>query len=275
MPENAYSDLAKYYRALVEQLASEARQAELLRNPTAVGTDREEIYRRFLERHVPRSCEVFRGGYIFNLEGVRSRQMDVIVTAGSAPRFEMGSGHQAIAPLGGTLAVAEVKSNLNKTTLYEALDNFADLPMNADPSRALNPLVKQPPSERFWDFPFKVVFATSGVEKTTLYEHLCSYYNGSPNIEHERRPSIIHVLGQYILIRITPDMVTQKPDGSIVQTQTPTGHYRWFDTHSDLSAMLFMFSRIQSNAFFTQQMIWKYDDMINPVIEAAQELFTK
>ena len=56
-----------------------------LNNPTAVGTDREEIYRRFLERHVPKSCEVFRGGYIFNLEGVRSRQIDVIVTAGSTP----------------------------------------------------------------------------------------------------------------------------------------------------------------------------------------------
>ena len=114
MSENAFSDLAKYYGALAEQLASEAKQADLLRNPTAVGTDREEVYRRFLERHVPRLCEVFRGGYVFNLEGVRSRQVDVIVTAGTTPRFEMGSGNQAIAPLEGTVAVAEVKSNLNK-----------------------------------------------------------------------------------------------------------------------------------------------------------------
>ena len=163
MSENAFSDLARYYGALAEQLASEAKQADLLRNPTAVGTDREEVYRRFLERHVPRLCEVFRGGYVFNSEGIRSRQIDVIVTFGMTPRFEMGSGNQAIAPLEGTVAVAEVKSNLNKTTLYEALDNFSELPVSAEPGRALNPSVKPPPLERFWGFPFKIVFASSGV----------------------------------------------------------------------------------------------------------------
>ena len=141
MSENVFLDLANYYGAVAEQLASEAKQAGLLKNPTAVGTDREEVYQRFLERHVPRSCEVFRGGYVFNLEGAKSRQVDVIVTARTTPRFEMGSGNQAIALLEGTVAVAEVKSNLNKQTLYEALDNFSELPVSADLARVLNPSI--------------------------------------------------------------------------------------------------------------------------------------
>ena len=80
----------------------------------------------------------------------------------------MGSGHQAIAPLAGTLAVAEVKSNLNKTTLYEALDNFADLPMNADLDRALNPLVRQPTPERFWDFLSRLYSALAALKNHTV-----------------------------------------------------------------------------------------------------------
>ncbi len=275
MSENAFSDLAKYYGALAEQLASEAKQADLLRNPTAVGTDREEVYRRFLERHVPRLCEVFRGGYVFNLEGIRSRQIDIIVTAGTTPRFEMGSGNQAISPLEGTVAVAEVKSNLNKTTLYEALDNFSELPVSAEPGRALNPSVKPPPLERLWDFPFKIVFASSGVGKTTLYRHLYNYYIDNPNTPQECRPSIIHVLGKFVLVRISSDMQAREPDGSVAKNQTQVGDYRWFDTQSDLSAMLFVFSRLQSNAFLAQQMIWKYDNMINPIIEEAQKLPVK
>ena len=281
MSENAFSDLAKYYGALAEQLASEAKQADLLRNPTAVGTDREEVYQRFLERHVPRSCEVFRGGYVFNLEGVRSRQVDVIVTAGTTPRFEMGSGNQAIALLEGTVAVAEVKSNLNKQTLYEALDNFSELPVSADLAgaldnfSALNPSVKPPRPERFWDFPFKIVFASKGVRKTTLSGHLNNYYNDNPNVPQGCKPNIIHVLGSYILVRISPEMQVRESDGSVAENQPQVGEYRWFNTYSDLSAMLFIFLKIQSNVFLAQKMIWKYDNLINPIIQQAQKLPTK
>ena len=146
--------------------------------------------------------------------------------------------------------------------------------MNVDPGQALNPSVKPPPLERFWDFPFKIVFASSGVAKRTLYRHLYNYYIDNPNIVQQCRPSIIHVLGKFILIRISSDMQVRESDGSVVKNQTQVGDYRWFDTQSDLSAMLFIFSRLQSNAFLAQQMIWNYDNMINPIIEEAQKLPT-
>ena len=144
--------------------------------------------------------------------------------------------------------------------------------MSAEPGRALNPSVKPPPLERFWDFPFKIVFASSGVGKTTLSRHLDNYYIDNPNIPQECRPSIIHVLGKFVLVRVSQDMQARESDGSVAKNQTQVGDYRWFDTQSDLSAMLFVFSRLQSNAFLAQQMIWKYDIMINPIIWEAQKL---
>ena len=62
MSVNAFAKMAEYFESLVQEITSEARQAGLLQNPTAVGTGREEIFRRLLERHLPDHCEVFSRG---------------------------------------------------------------------------------------------------------------------------------------------------------------------------------------------------------------------
>ena len=99
MSTDAFAKMAEYFESLVQEMKSEARQAGLLQNTTAVGTGREEIFRRLLERHLPDNCEVFRGGYVFNVEGETSRQIDVIATSGPTPRFEILPNLQAIAPV--------------------------------------------------------------------------------------------------------------------------------------------------------------------------------
>ena len=84
MSTDAFAKMAEYFESLVQEMKSEARQAGLLQNPTAVGTGREEIFRRLLERHLPDNCEVFRGGYVFNVEGETSRQIDVVEPLGNS-----------------------------------------------------------------------------------------------------------------------------------------------------------------------------------------------
>ena len=171
--QNVYLELARYYASLAEQLTSEGRQASILENTTAVGTDREEIYRRFLERHLPSTCEVVRGGYVFDLNGNPSKQIDVIVTAGITPRFQMASGNQAIAPLEGTAAIAEVKSKLDKGELLRALENIASVPVLLNPNKALNPQIAGSVPDWTRDWPYKIVFAfdaDTGIK--TMMEHL-------------------------------------------------------------------------------------------------------
>ena len=145
MSTNTFPEMKKYFEAIVVELRSKAQQAILLKNTTAVGTKREEIYRQLLVRHLPSPCKVFRGGYVFNVKGERSKQTDVIVTAGSTPRFEIFPDQPEIAPLEGTIAVAEVKSRLDKERLLEALNNFASLPRIDNSDRALAPKIKVVP----------------------------------------------------------------------------------------------------------------------------------
>ena len=128
MDESAFLDIARYLDSLAVHLRTESHQASILDNASVVGSDREEIYRHFLERHLPIHCDVFRGGYVFNLEGETSKQMDIIVTSGLAPRFAMNSGKQPISPIEGTIATAEIKSYLNKRELENTLDSLTDIP---------------------------------------------------------------------------------------------------------------------------------------------------
>ena len=255
---DVFSELFGYYASLAEQLRSEARQARLLQNSTAVGTEREEIYRRFLERHVPKTCEVFRGGYVFNLQGDASKQTDVIVTAGGTPRFEMGGGHQAISPLEGTVAVAEIKSTLDKKKLDEALDNFASLPITPDLEKALSPAIKRKNPNWTRDWPYKIVFAFDAkITKDTLVSHVEDYYQNN-KVRDECKPNIIHVLEKYAVVRMLPGFTVHEPDGSVAKNQPQEGDYHPFDRESDALMMPFVLESIRQNAFLASQMNWPY-----------------
>ena len=264
MSTDAFAKMAEYFQSLVQELTSEARQAGLLQNPTAVGTGREEIFRRLLERHLPDNCEVFRGGYVFNVEGETSKQIDVIVTSGPTPRFEILPNLQAIAPLEGTICVGEVKTKLDKARLYEALENFASLPLITDPDKALSPNIQNVGEEFWWDWPYKVIFAYDAIDKETLYRHISEFYNERREIPQHRRPSLIHVLGKYIVVRWLPQMRTRNVVGGASSAiDTTVGDYRWFDTASDLAAMAYMFSSLQERAFLAYHMIWPYGQWID------------
>ena len=230
MSTHAFRKMAEYFQSLVQETTSEARQAGLLQNPTAVGSGREEIFRRLLERHLPDNCEVFRGGYVFNVNGETSKQIDVIATSGATPRFEILPNLQAIAPLEGTICVGEVKTRLDKETLTKALENFASLPRIADPGKALSPSIVTNENHFWWDWPYKVIFAYDGIEKETIYRYVSQFYKERPEIPQECRPSLIHVLGQYILVRWLPEMKARDISGPQSSVDTLVGQYRWFVT---------------------------------------------
>ena len=217
MSTDAFAKMAEYFESLVQEMKSEARQAGLLQNTTAVGTGRGN-FPSPLERHLPDNCEVFRGGYVFNVEGETSRQIDVIATSGPTPRFEILPNLQAIAPLEGTIGVAEVKTKLDKAELHKALENFASLPQITDPAKALNPNIGIVGAEFWWDWPYKVIFAYAAIDKETLYRHLLEFYAKRPEIPPQRRPSLIHLLGAIHHCAPAPaDGVPKCGGGSIIR----------------------------------------------------------
>ena len=167
MKPNVFAALAAHFSSVADELRSQANQAGLLENSSAVGTEREDMYRAFLERHLPKMCEVFLGGYIFDMKGQASLQIDVIVTNGNTPRFQMPTGSRYIAPLEGTIGVAEVKSRLDKNSLQDALRKCASIPLMPDSEGLLAPDLRM--RTGLWqDMPYKIVFAYNGLKAETI-----------------------------------------------------------------------------------------------------------
>ena len=269
MSTDAFAKMVEYFESLVQEMKNEARQAGLLQNPTAVGTGREEIFRRLLERHLPDNCEIFRGGYVFNVEGETSRQIDVIATSGPTPRFEILPNLQAIAPLEGTICVGEVKTKLDKAELHKALENFASLPQITDPANALNPNIGNIEPEFWWDWPYKVIFAYTAIDKKTLCRHILEFYAKRPEIPPQCRPSLIHVLGKYIIVRRLKGMWFRNVvRGASSEIDTPEGEYFPVVKGADLAAMALMFSQLQQRAFLAYHMIWRYDLWLNRLMDS-------
>src|SRR5206468_12178476 len=123
MPTNFFIRLREYYVKVAEVLRGDADAASIFPNSTDVGMSRERIYADFLKQHAPSKCNVFLGGFLFDEGGSESRQMDVIVTTDTAPRFDFhnrAGGGKSFSPVEGTLGVASIKSRLDKAQSFDA-----------------------------------------------------------------------------------------------------------------------------------------------------------
>lgn len=272
MTSDVFEDIRAHYALIAEELRAKAQQASLLSNPTGTGTEREEVYRAFLERHLPKMCDVFLGGYLFDLNGKSSAQLDVIVTVGSTPRFRMAEGDRQIAPLEGSIAIAEIKSRLDKNTLEDALMKCDSIPPMPDSKGRLPPKLRYP-RDRWRDTPWKIVFAYDGINPRTLCSHIREFYEVNPEIPAARRPNLIHVLRKYMVVRITSHMTVTNPDGQPDENQPEVGQFKAFITAPDVSAIGWILNELQQKAFVGNQLLFKYDEWHNQIMDRVQREF--
>ena len=254
---NTMNLIMNHFASVARELSSQAEQAGLLTNPTGVGTEREEAYRSFLGRHVPKICDVFLGGYVFDTEGNRSKQTDVIVTGGNTPRFRLPNGNRFIAPLEGTIAVAEVKSRLDKNTLQEALNNSLSIPEMPDPEDILPPFLGVD-REAWEDTPYKIVFAFDGIEQDSLNRHLVDFLKDKRNQIGARLPNIIHVLGKYTIRKVYASQIRDTATGAIAKGNNFA--YHSFSGNADILAMLEILTTIQHGAFASNYLMHNYSE---------------
>ncbi len=115
MAQPFFERLRSYYIDVAKVLRGEADPASVFANTTDIGMSRELAYKEFLKQHAPSKCNVFLGGFLFDEDGVESKQLDIIVTTDTAPRFNFnireGAG-KSFSPVEGTLGVVAVKSTL-------------------------------------------------------------------------------------------------------------------------------------------------------------------
>ena len=228
----------------------------MLNNPTGIGAEREEVYRAFLERHLPKMCDVFLGGYVFDLQGNYSKQIDIIVTGDNTPRFRLSAGDRYIAPLEGTIGVVEIKSKLDKTTLDNALHNCASIPSMPDSKGILAPILRMK-REDWEDWPFKIIFAFDGIDSETLCAHIAKFYKDNPSVPVTRRPNLIHVLRKYVVARSSTNVKVTSVSGEVTD-ETTDGSYFPIEIGADVSAMVATLNDLQEKAFFSNYLMYKY-----------------
>lgn len=113
-------------RLVTKLLTSESDlAAALLRHQGELGSAREALIRGILGRIVPSIYELGTG-QIVDHNGKYSRQIDVVVARRDVPRLLLPSG-ASVFLAESVIAAIEVKTELNATTLAEALENCASV----------------------------------------------------------------------------------------------------------------------------------------------------
>ena len=200
-------------------LKGEADAASVFPNSADIGTSREETYAKVLRQHLPPTCTVSLGGFLFNQRGQESKQIDILATNGASIQFNFhnanGSG-KSFACVDGAVAVVAVKSTLDSSQLTDALENLESIPEKL-------PLTNDRKSpniaiQGYDDWPYKIVYASDGVSLDTVTATLRDFYNARADIPFSRRPNLLHVSGKYIIVRAGPnggqtrDHTTVKPN---------------------------------------------------------------
>lgn len=206
----------QYLLDLVKVLRGEESAAKVFANATDNGQCKEGALRDILSYHIPSSCNIFLGGFLFNLAGDESKQLDIIITDSQSLNFNLhnkGGDGKSFACVDGCISVISSKSYLNKNETFEALENVASIPngtilndVNSDGRINLSGLN---------DGPIKVIFALDGVRSDTMASYLHDFYNDNPDIPNNKKPNYIHILGKYTLVRL----IRSIPNDEGVMTQ--------------------------------------------------------
>jgi len=108
----------EYVDGLSRQLAVAGDQAKTYGHPTLTGSAREGALREFFARILPDNIGIT-GGKVFDRNGVKSAEMDVIVYDKHFPLLRIGE--DCLVPVDAAIALFEVKSQLDAAAVKDSL----------------------------------------------------------------------------------------------------------------------------------------------------------
>ncbi|WP_158881471.1 DUF6602 domain-containing protein [Rhodanobacter sp. L36] len=262
-----FKRLGDYYLDVARVLRGEANTASIFPNPSDIGATREDVYSDFLKQHAPSKCNVSFGGFVFGDDGSESGQLDVLITTDTAPRFKVSNqdGRKTFAPVEGTLGVASIKSTLNKATLEDALMEFARIPPTAPLGQRIQP---QLPAVDYGNWPYKILYASDGINGGTLVEHLHHFYLANPSIPVSRRPDIIHVVGKYVIFKTRSGDTIRNKDNQM--TPVPVGQYIALESHADVQAIATILNELQIRATISTHILFSYQTIVDGVYRTLE-----
>jgi hypothetical protein len=257
-----FERLNKYYDNIGEILRGQKEAASVFPNTTDIGNSRERVYAEMLKQHVPSSCNILFGGFLFDQAGKESKQIDIIITNDSSIQYNFpgdGDNGKSFACIDGTIAIVSVKSTLDKKELASSLNNIASIPDQ-------QPLTKDRYSigwkiKGFDDWPCKIVYASDGIERDTLMTNLNTFYEENASILHNKRPNMIHVLGKYLVVR-ADEQGSETRGGKPI----PPNTFHSFDIKSDAVALSWAITKIQEIAQASKMIAYRYHSIVDKLM---------
>jgi hypothetical protein len=116
------------------------------------------------------------------------------------------------------------------------------------------------------DWPYKAIYASSGISGDTLLSHLNAYYRSHPT-PARNSPNIIHVAGQYVIWRTGKDPM-KMPEGREVPPRT----YFKQSVVPDVAALAGVLIGMQRIAALSKLVIYDYGEMYNHLTIGRKEL---
>lgn len=266
MSGSFYKRLCHYFTHTAEQMRAQAAKSGVLQNRSDSGSCREENFSQFLCDHLPSTCTASLGGFLFGLDGSESKQIDIIISGPDQPMYKVGVGGKDVKTftcVDGTIAVASVKSHLDKKQIYDSLECMAAIPLSQPIERHRpSPLHKFP---RFDSLPFKMVYAHDGIAGQSAVEHINQFYRDNPTIPIARRVDFVHVLGKYAISYVSGEGATTNHGVAV----PPLTYFLCFSDEGGIDAWAFTYAigSISGAASATKLIVYVYDDIYLKVAE--------
>ncbi|MBU2622684.1 MAG: hypothetical protein KKD92_10245 [Proteobacteria bacterium] len=206
----------QYIESMIRTLIEEEGASSVFANTTDIGQSKEAKIRDLLRLHIPKSANVDLGGFLFDLDGNESKQLDLLITDSSSLRYDFHNrdgGGKVFACVDGCVGVISSKTTLNKNEISEALENIASIPSNtALDARNSDQRIDLSAMN---DGPVKAIISQSGIDPQLLIKYVGEFYQKHPEIPISRRPNYIHVLGRYCWVGIRKEL--KNDDGTMAQ----------------------------------------------------------
>jgi hypothetical protein len=260
MSKPFFDRLRDYYSNIGKVLRGEADAASIFPNATDIGMSRERVYAEILRLHLPPSCNVVFGGFLFDLNGNASGQIDILILNQSSLQFNFSSGDgsgKSFACIDGCVGIVSVKSRLDKGALEHALENIASIPDKQPLAKGrYHPGMSIPNYE---DWPYKIIYASDGwVRPSTLVNNLNTFYADHPGIPFHKRPNLIHIAGKCMAYRASGGFEETR-DGTKIEPNKFSG----ISVSPDVVALLMATIQIQYIATTSVHIQYDYTDLLN------------
>lgn len=188
--------MSRYLNALADKMAAMAQLSGASPHNPDVGLNRETLLRDVFNNHLPSRLHALLGGVALGLDGSQSRQLDIVIRADNAPRFE--EHDRSFFPVESLVAAVSVKSTLYGAELEESLENLASIPqLSAVDFKILQPGAK---ADFLRKHPTTHIYAFSGyTTAAACLEAVNSFFSDNPDFPKNRIPREIVVHNRYII----------------------------------------------------------------------------